>query len=79
MFTFALIVDRGLGGWTAMEVSRRVITRQWFRVFFVGLLGGLLALLGVIGLLIGVFFTLPLAFGAVMYAYEDLCNPERTA
>ena len=75
IFTFALIIDHGLGAWTAMEVSRRVVTRQWFRVFFVAFLGGLLAMLGLIGLFIGVFLTLPLAFGALLYAYEDLCNP----
>ena len=74
-FAFLLVIDRGLGPWTAMEVSRRVVTRQWFRVFFVMFLGGFLAMLGLIGLLIGVFFTLPLAFGALVCAYEDLCNP----
>jgi uncharacterized membrane protein len=75
IFTFALIIDQGLGTWTAMEVSRRVVTRQWFRVFFVALLGGLLALVGLIGFFIGILFTLPLTFGAILYAYEDLCNP----
>jgi hypothetical protein len=75
MFTFALVIDKGLGPWTAMEVSRRVVTRQWFRVFFVGLLGGFLTLLGFIGLFIGILFTLPLMFGAVLYAYETIFNP----
>lgn len=74
-FTFALVVDQGLGPWTAMEVSRRVVTRQWFRVFFTMLFGGILAMLGLIGLIIGVVFTIPLAIGALLYAYEDLCNP----
>mgnify|MGYP000125427597 CR=1 FL=1 len=74
-FTFALVIDQGLSPWTAMEVSRRVISRQWFRVFFTVLLGGILAMLGLIGLFIGMFFTLPLAISALLYAYEDLCNP----
>lgn len=74
-FTFALIVDRGLRPWTAMEVSRRVISKQWFRVFCVLFVGALLTMLGVIALFVGVFLTLPLMFGAVMYAYEALCNP----
>jgi len=74
-FTFVLIIDRGLSPWTAMEVSRRVVTKQWFRVFFTMLLGGILAMLGLIGLIIGVFFTMPLAVGALLCAYEDLCNP----
>jgi hypothetical protein len=74
-FTFALVIDQGLGPWTALEVSRRVVTKQWFRVFFTMLLGGILAMLGLIGLIIGVVFTIPLAIGALLYAYEDLCNP----
>ncbi len=71
-FTFALVIDKGLGPWTAMEVSRRLVTRQWFRVFFVILLGSILACLGIIALFVGVFFTVPLLIAAVMYAYEDL-------
>lgn len=74
-FTFALVIDQGLSPWTAMEVSRRVITKQWFRVFFTMICGGILAMLGLIGLIIGVVFTIPLAIGALLYAYEDLCNP----
>jgi hypothetical protein len=78
-FTFILVIDRGLGPWTAMEVSRRVVTSQWFRVFFVLLLGGILTLLGLFGLIIGIFFTLPLVFGTMIYAYEDLCHPPEAA
>ena len=74
-FTFMLVIDRGLSPWTAMEVSRRVVAKQWFRVFFVMLLGGILTMLGLIGLFIGVLFTLPLMFGAMIYAYEELFNP----
>ena len=75
IFSFALIIDQGLGAWSAMEVSRRVITNQWFRVFFVVLLGAILAMLGLIGFIVGVVITMPLAFGALLFAYEDLCNP----
>ncbi|MDB6113559.1 MAG: hypothetical protein JWQ62_504 [Lacunisphaera sp.] len=75
IFTFILVLDKGLGPWTAMEVSRRVVTKQWFRVFFVILLGSILTMLGLIGLIIGVIFTMPIVFGAVICAYEHLCNP----
>jgi hypothetical protein len=79
IFTFALIIDQGLGAWTAMEVSRRVVSRNWFRVFFLGFLGGLIAMLGLIGFMIGVFFTIPIAIAALMYAYEDLFRPRTIA
>jgi uncharacterized membrane protein len=58
-----------------MEVSRRVVSKQWFRVFFVMLLAGILAMLGLIGLFIGIVFTLPIMFGAIVCAYESLCRP----
>jgi hypothetical protein len=74
-FAFALVIDQGLGPWTALEVSRRVVGKQWFRVFFVVFLGAILTMLGLIGLFIGILFTLPLMIGAVLCAYEDLCNP----
>ncbi len=74
-FAYLLVIDRKLEFWTAMEVSRRVISAQWWRVFALLILGALLALLGLIGLIIGVFVTLPICIGAVAYAYEALCNP----
>jgi len=75
IFAYALVIDQGLGPWTALEVSRRTITRRWFSVFFLMICAGILGMLGIIGLGIGVIFTLPLAFGAMLYAYEDLCRP----
>ena len=75
LFTFALVIDKGLGPWTAFTVSWRTVNRQWFRVFFVMFLGVLLSMLGLVGLIIGVFLTIPLSIGSVLYAYETLFNP----
>lgn len=74
-FAYTLVIDQGLGPWTALEVSRRVITRRWFAVFILMICSGLLVLLGLLGFVIGIFFTLPLGFGSLLYAYEDLCRP----
>jgi hypothetical protein len=46
LFTYVLVRDKGLQFWDAMELGRQVITRQWFRVF------GLLLLIGLIALVI---------------------------
>lgn len=75
VFVYLLIVDHKLEFWCAMEVSRRVVTAQWWRMFGLVLLGAIIAALGVIGLIIGIFITIPIAIGAITYAYEDLCNP----
>jgi hypothetical protein len=74
IFAYALVIDQGLGPWTALEVSRRVISRRWFSMFFLMICAGLLVALGLIGLGIGVIFTIPLGFGTLLYAYEDLCT-----
>ncbi len=76
-FAQLLIVDKQLSFGDAMSVSRRVISAQWWRMFALLLLAMLVALLGLVGFIIGIFFTLPLAFGALVCAYEALCNPSR--
>ena len=62
-------------GQAAMEVSRRVITAQWWRMFGLLIFGVIITVLGLLGLLVGIFVTVPIFMGAVVYAYEDLCNP----
>ena len=43
MFTYVLVRDKELGFWDAMELGRKAITRQWFRVFGFCLMIGLIA------------------------------------
>lgn len=74
-FAYALAIDKGLGIWESMETSRRTITRQWWRVFGLLLLGIPFAILGFLCLGVGIFVAMPLIMGATAYAYEDLCNP----
>lgn len=76
-FAPLLIVDKKYDFWPAFELSRRVVTANWWNIFalflasFVILVGGLL----VVG--IGVFFALPVATGAIVYAYEDIFGSSR--
>jgi len=58
IFTYVLVRDKGLAFWDAMELGRQVITRQWFRVF------GLLLLLGLI-----VLAVLAVPIGLMISAY----------
>jgi len=72
VFPLLLVLDKGMDFWSAMELSRRVVTKHWFKVF--GLII-VLALLGAAGLLLlglGVLMTVPLALIALVYAYEDI-------
>ncbi|MFI5337541.1 MAG: hypothetical protein ACHQ5A_12195, partial [Opitutales bacterium] len=79
IFSFALVIDKGLDPWAAIVTSWRTVTRQWFHVFFVLLLGGILTMLGLLALFVGILLTLPLMIGAMLYAYETLFNPQVSA
>jgi|ERR1017187_5393920 hypothetical protein len=76
-FAYMLATDKRIGIWDAMETSRRVITRQWWRVLGLLLLGIPFILLGFAALGVGIFVAIPLVVGATAYAYEDLCNPRQ--
>ena len=55
-----------------MEVSRRVIHRQWWTMFGLTIVAISLVIGGVLLYLIGVLFTAPIAIAAMMYAYDDV-------
>jgi len=71
MMAVALMIDRDMGVWEAMETSRKAITRHWFKVFFLYLFLGLLMFVAMIPALIGLIWVLPLAsiMHGVMYKY----------
>lgn len=72
MFASLLVIDKKLDFWDAMEVSRKVVTKHWFLVFLVSLVGSLLAASGIIACCIGILFTMPLYFLMITHAYEDI-------
>jgi hypothetical protein len=71
-FTLPLVIDKRLGFWEAMELSRTMVTRQWWSVLVLLLLAGLLSISGIILCCVGVFATAPIGIAAVLYAYEDI-------
>ena len=72
MFALPLVMDKQLDFWSAMELSRKVVTRHWFKFLGFGLVLWLLALAGAVALVIGVFVMCPLILASLMYAYEDI-------
>lgn len=67
-----LVVERGLSPWQAMEASRKAVGQHWFKVFGLFLALGLIMLLSAIPLLIGLVWTLPLAFIAIGVLYRTI-------
>jgi uncharacterized membrane protein len=72
VFALPLVVDKKMDFWTAMEVSRRVVHAQWWSVFALVIVLGLVALAGFLLCGIGELITIPVASAALMYVYEDL-------
>ena len=72
VFSPLLIVDKGLDFWPAMELSRKVAAKHFFGVFGLLLICGLIAMGGALALCVGLFFAVPVAFGAIAIAYDDL-------
>jgi hypothetical protein len=75
VYTYVLAVDKKLGFWTAMEVSRRVVTSQWWRIFGVFLAGLACLFIGTAAFVVGLIVAIPLVMGTILYAYEDLFTP----
>jgi serine/threonine protein kinase len=74
-FALPLVIDKRLEFWPAMRLSRKVISKHWWKFFGFLLVLGLINLAGLAACLVGIFVTLPLSFAALMYAYEDIINP----
>jgi uncharacterized membrane protein len=74
VFALPLVMDQGLDFWTAMETSRRVVGRHWWWTLGLLTVVGLLNFVGFLFCCIGVLFTMPVAFAALLYAYEAIFN-----
>jgi uncharacterized membrane protein len=62
VFTLPLIADKGMNVWEAMEFSRKAVTKNWFKVFGLMFLLGLIFGLGVLTMGIGLIWAIPLMF-----------------
>lgn len=62
IFTLPLIADKGMDVWEAMELSRKAVTKHWFKVFGLFFLLSLIMALGVLALGIGLIWAVPLLF-----------------
>ena len=78
LFAFPLVIDKKLEFWPAMELSRKVATKHWWPLFGLVIVNFLILVAGVVCCIIGVFVAMPVATGALVYAYEDIFNPPQT-
>jgi len=55
-----------------MELSRKTVTKHWWKFFGFAIIFLLLGLAGLLVCLVGFFIAVPIAMASLMYAYEDL-------
>src|SRR6266536_212004 len=72
IFTYPLIVERKLSGLEAVKLSVRAGLANFWPLLGLLLLNGLLAFAGLLFCYVGMFLILPMTFGAIATAYEQV-------
>ncbi|WP_338461706.1 hypothetical protein VZH09_11845 [Synechococcus elongatus IITB7] len=72
LFGMPLVIERKLKPWQALEISRRLIAKQWSAFFQFWLFLFLLNLIALFVLSVGLLFTVPWSLCSIAVAYEDI-------
>ncbi|WP_294961813.1 hypothetical protein [Sulfurimonas sp.] len=75
-FVYQLIVDKGLNVWEAMELSRKTVTKQWFKFFGLSLLSGISILVSALPFGIGLIWSIPMVYITYGLLYHHLFDDE---
>ncbi|MCK9175373.1 MAG: hypothetical protein M0O96_08870 [Desulforhopalus sp.] len=70
--TIPLLVDQRLGIWESMEISRKMVTRHWFKIFILMIIMPVLVTVSAIPFGIGLIWTIPLSFVLTGVIYQAL-------
>ncbi|HTL56136.1 MAG TPA: GYF domain-containing protein [Candidatus Limnocylindrales bacterium] len=72
MFALPLAADKGLKFWPALELSRRIVSKHWWMTFWLLVVAGVIALLGLLACGVGLIVTCPIAFAMLACHYEKV-------
>jgi uncharacterized membrane protein len=78
LFSVALVMDRKMDFWPAMELSRKVVSKHWWLMFGLAIVMFLVVILGLLACFIGVLVAIAIAEASLMYAYEDIFGSRTT-
>ncbi len=67
-----LVVEKGMGPWQALETSRKVVSKHWFKMFFFGIAMMLIMIVSMLPLGIGLIWTLPMMMIAYGIIYRNM-------
>ena len=71
-FALALVIDKQSDFRSAIKLSARIVGKHWGKFLCFVIILTMIGLAGVLAFGVGIFFTAPIAFAAMMYAYEDI-------
>jgi len=74
-----LVVEKNLSPWEALETSRKAITHNWFKLFGLYFLFGLIVLISAIPIGIGLIWTVPMSALLIGVVYRTIFGYEREA
>ncbi len=72
IYGLALVIDKGLPFWSALELSRKMVFKRFWGTLLLGFVCWLLMAVGAMMCLVGLLFTGPIAFGAIVWQYERI-------
>lgn len=78
VFSVALIIFSNLKAIDSITMSVRIVMKNPFMILGLLLIAIILAMVGIIGFCIGIFFTLPFIFSMVYTIYNDIIPVEET-
>jgi uncharacterized membrane protein len=76
-FAWFFLVDRDLSAMEALSASWNATRGKNLQLIGLALLSGLIAMAGLLALVIGVFFTMTMAYVSYASAYRQLVGPPR--
>jgi uncharacterized membrane protein len=68
-FSLMILADKKFGFWESMEISRQVISANWGWMLLLIIVSGIIAFLGILGCLVGLFVTIPFSYLMLAAAY----------
>lgn len=78
-FSIPLVMDKRMDFWPAMELSRKIVSKHWWQLFWLLILNALVCLLGFLCCCVGIYVAIPVALGSAAYAYEDIFGASSTS
>lgn len=71
-FAIFFVIFSKLDFWQAMELSRKLIHREWLSILGLVLLLGVLNILGAMAFGVGILFSIPISYCALYAAFDDI-------